>query len=92
MKNFRLFGNEDVDLRQLPLQPVPSEVKTTQPINVRPPTPPPPIISTVVRNENDNKNKSSNKNKTTNPDFEALRAKLANATKMTGDYKFQLTH
>ncbi|XP_030745668.1 uncharacterized protein LOC115874602 isoform X2 [Sitophilus oryzae] len=60
-----LFGNEDTDLRQLP---VTAENKTAE----RPPTPPPPIISAK---ETEQLNQKSQK-----PDLDAIRAKLANAT------------
>ncbi|KAJ8927145.1 hypothetical protein NQ314_020418 [Rhamnusium bicolor] len=56
----KLFGDEDTDLRQLPVN------------TERPPTPPPPIISST-----DN---TVDKIQSTKSNLEAVRAKLANAT------------
>lgn len=89
-----MFGNEDVDLRQLPLNQaapplvvIATEVINKTLTNTRPPTPPPPIISTTTFSKNDSAEVDIRKNKEVkqaNPHFEALRAKLANATKMSG--------
>ena len=67
-----LFGSEDTDLRQLPTTISPK-------VSERPPTPPPPIISTSVEDVPQNNTvmvKESPKN------LDVVRAKLANATSL----------
>ncbi|XP_074026105.1 pcf11 cleavage and polyadenylation factor subunit isoform X2 [Leptinotarsa decemlineata] len=75
----KLFGDEDTDLRQLPItaehQPVTS-TEQQQPVitEQRPPTPPPPIISSSESPTDSPKSESPKSN------LDAIRAKLANAT------------
>ncbi|KAG5886429.1 hypothetical protein JTB14_035721 [Gonioctena quinquepunctata] len=75
----KLFGDEDTDLRQLPInserQPT-SSTDTPQSVNIeqRPPTPPPPIISSSESPTDSPKSDSPKSN------LDAIRAKLANAT------------
>ncbi|XP_050299204.1 pre-mRNA cleavage complex 2 protein Pcf11 isoform X2 [Anthonomus grandis grandis] len=63
-----LFGNEDTDLRQLP-----------QTAN-RPPTPPPPIISSDKKSPISEPVAEKGQSPSKRNDFDAIRAKLANAT------------
>ncbi|GLV35194.1 Pcf11 cleavage and polyadenylation factor subunit [Carabus blaptoides fortunei] len=81
-----LFGNEDVDLRQLPppILQTSTTVPTTNQSVLRPPTPPPPIISTPPSSKNQPKETDTwARTKDTKTNFEAIRAKLANATKIS---------
>lgn len=85
----RLFGSEDTDLRQLPMH---ADSERKAPVVERPPTPPPPIISSKkdspVAPETSVAPKKSN--------FDAVRAKLANATNrekvMNKSCEFLLMH
>ncbi|CAG9820212.1 unnamed protein product [Phaedon cochleariae] len=76
----KLFGDEDTDLRRLPLdspRPLPAlAAEPSAPLaEPRPPTPPPPIISSSSEKEREREEEESQKSS-----LDAVRAKLANAT------------
>lgn len=63
-------------------EPAPTTVTVTI---ARPPTPPPPIISAGTPPKSTDNDRKPKEVKQANPHFEAVRAKLANATKMSGN-------
>lgn len=91
LKFCSLFGNEDVDLRQLPpvLSPPPVVASTSAPTPLaagvcRPPTPPPPIISSSLTPEKaENKENTSPASTSAKSSLDAIRQKLANASKIS---------